>query len=400
MLLRPSLATMTFLAHTKSPLFSPDRNSLLHFLLKRTFYAQFCAGETPPEVSKTIAQLKQTGFKGVILGHAKEVVLGKEEVKRLDEQHNALDQAQVAAGEIAIWKQNTIDTINITQKGDFVGLKFSGAGGQALRHLKATIACSPDFEEAVHDICKRAQEKGVNLLFDAEQTYLQEGIDSWTLYFANRYNKETALVYGTYQAYAKRTPANLARHLEIARKEDFVLGVKLVRGAYLGSDPRELFWDSIEETHTCYNSIAKAIIQKQYQGILRPLRRGSTDFPRVSLVLATHNAESVRLARELRDEQAQNKEPRIELAYGQLMGMADNVSCEVVQAAKTRLESQHGDDNVEVPRAYKYLVWGQLGECMKYLLRRAHENRDAVTRTVEARRALGRELGARIAFCR
>jgi hypothetical protein len=391
---------MTFLAHTTSPILNPDRNRLLHFLLKRTFYAQFCAGETPPEVRRTIADLKDIGFKGVILGHAKEVVLSKEEAESLDAQPAALDQAEVDAGDVATWRENTISTVELTERGDFVALKFSGAGPQALRRLKATVACSPEFEDAVHDICKRAAQKGVGLLFDAEQASLQEGIDNWTMYFAKRYNKEKAVVYGTYQAYAKRTPSNLASHLELARREGFVLGVKLVRGAYMGSDPRELFWGTIDETHKCYNNIARAIMQKRYQGILQPVDGASSEFPQVSLVLATHNAESVRLAKELRDEQARNGEERIELAYGQLMGMADNVSCEVVQTARTRLESHSSNTNVEIPKAYKYLVWGKMGECMKYLLRRAHENKDAVTRTVEARRALGRELGIRAAFWR
>ncbi|KAJ9645456.1 uncharacterized protein PV06_07853 [Exophiala oligosperma] len=398
LLLRPSLSVMSFLAHTKSPLFMPDRNPLLHFLLKKTFYAQFCAGETPTEVRATIADLKHTGYSGVILGHAKEVVLTKEDSEGLDASRDSSQQAALNADEIATWRSNTVATVDLAQPGDFVALKFTGAGRQALQHLKATIACSPDFEQAVHEICQSAQQKGVKLLFDAEQASLQQGIDNWTMYFAKRYNKNQALVYGTYQAYAQRTPRILARHLELARNEEFVLGVKLVRGAYLGSDPRELFWPTIEETHKCYNEIAKAILQRQYQGMLQPIAGGSSEFPQASLVLATHNAESVRLAGKLRDEQARNGEPQIELAYGQLMGMADNVSCEVVQTARSRLESSA--TNVEIPRAYKYLVWGKLGECMKYLLRRAHENRDAVTRTVEARRALSRELGSRMAFWR
>ena len=399
-LLRPSLAIMSFLAHSKSPLLNPDHNPILHLLLKRTFYVQFCAGETPGEVRDTIASLKDIGFKGVILGHAKEVVLTNEEERSLDIHEVVVNQAELDAAEITTWRQNTINTVELTQEGDYVAVKFSGAGVQVLRRLKATVPCSSEFEDAVHDICRRAAQRNVGLLFDAEQASLQDGIDSWTMYFAKRYNKTQAVVYGTYQAYAKRTPANLSKHLEFARKEGFVLGVKLVRGAYLGSDPRELFWGTIEETHSCYNNIARAVIQRKYQGILQPAEAGIAEFPCVSLVLASHNAETVRLAQRLRDDQARNGEARIDLVYGQLMGMADNLSCEVVQTAKDRLESHNSSTNIEVPKAYKYLVWGKMGECMKYLLRRAHENKDAVTRTVEARRALGRELGMRMAFWR
>jgi len=395
LLLRPSLFVLTFLAHATSPIFNPDRNPVLRYALKKTFYAQFCAGETADEVHKTIAGLKRMGYKGVILGHAKEVVLTEEEVDGLDASKDTAEQARANAADIALWKQNTVDTIALADQDDFVALKFTGAGGQALQRLKATVACAPEFEAAVHEICRRAQDKGVRLLFDAEQASLQQGIDNWTMYFAKIYNKgEKAVVYGTYQAYAKRTPKILAQHLEQARKENFVLGVKLVRGAYMGSDPRELFWPTIDGTHHCYNGLAQCLIGRRFGGILVPVEGASSQFPRVDLVLASHNAETVRLARQLRDLQVRNGEPRIEMAYAQLMGMADNVSCELVQAARERAASGRRDG--EVPNAYKYLVWGRMSECMKYLLRRAQENRDAVMRTVDARRALGQELGSRM----
>jgi len=75
--------------------------------------------------------------------------------------------------------------------------------------------------------------------------------------------------------------------------------------------------------------------------------------------------------------------------------MADNVSCELVQAAKEARETVKNEE-VDIPQAFKYLVWGSVGECSKYLLRRAQENRDAVTRTVEGRQALGHEVARRL----
>ena len=399
-LLRPSLAVLTFLAHAKSPLLNPDTSPLLRLALKRTFYAQFCAGETKSEVDQTIAGLKNTGFKGVILGHAREVVLSKADAEGLDADKDCAEQNRCNEEDIRRWRENTINTIELTQKGDFVALKFTGAGRQALQHLKAGIACAGKFEQAVHEMCQRAEERGVSLLFDAEQAALQDGIDRWTTYFANTYNKgEKALVYGTYQAYAKRTPGILAKHLEEARAGNFVLGVKLVRGAYLGSDPRELFWENIEGTHKCYDNLAESLLQRQYGGLLQPANSEKTEFPNVNVVLASHNAESVRKVRELRNEQAQNEQTRVPLAYGQLMGMADNVSCDLVHAAKQGAAASNGTI-LDVPQAYKYLVWGKMSECMKYLLRRAQENRDAVTRTVEARKALGKEVLRRMGLAR
>jgi len=72
--------------------------------------------------------------------------------------------------------------------------------------------------------------------------------------------------------------------------------------------------------------------------------------------------------------------------------MADEVSCDLVQAG--RVES--GETKVDIPKAYKYLVWGTTGECMKYLLRRAQENKDAVQRTRDGRNAMAAELVRRV----
>lgn len=400
-LLRPSLTVLSYIAHSESRILNPDTSPIVRLLLKPTFYAQFCAGETPEEVASTLTGLKNTGYYGAILAHAREVVLEGDDVSKLDESQDSKEQDRCNREDIATWEKSTLDTIALAQPGDFVALKFSGAGRQALQTLSHAKACVPALEEAVHNVCRLSESKGIRLLFDAEQAMLQPGIDRWTMYFMKRYNKGShALVYGTYQAYAKKTPEVLARHLEEAQTSGYVLGVKLVRGAYLGSDPRELFWPTIEDTHKCYNSLAESLIKRKYGGILKPVQGSSGEFPEVNLVLATHNAESVANARRLREEQAAKGEPRIEMAYGQLMGMADNVSCALVQVAKEAKELASEQKEVEIPRAYKYLVWGTVGECLKYLLRRAHENRDAVTRTAEARRALGQELARRFGLAR
>ena len=393
------MAVLSFLAHAKSPLLNPDTSPLLRLALKNTFYAQFCAGETPAEVRSTLSGLRSLGYKGVILGHAKEAVLSKDEANALDVSKKDAEEELRNIKDIGTWKANLLATIDLAERDDFVWLKFTGAGQQALQHLSKGVPCASVFEQAVHEICQKAEAREVRLLVDAEQDLLQDGIDNWTIYFAKRYNKGgKALVYGTHQAYKKKTPAVLAKHLEYAQQQGFVLGVKLVRGAYLGSDPRELFWSTIEETHRCFDEIAVALMKQQYGGLMERVQSGSHDLPKTDLVLATHNAESVRIAQELRNEQAENGEHRIRLAYGQLMGMADNVSCDLVKAARDGAE--RGASNVDIPAAYKYLVWGKMGECMKYLLRRAQENKDAVSRTVDARKALGKELGRRLGLVR
>ncbi|KAN0069499.1 FAD-linked oxidoreductase-like protein [Elaphomyces granulatus] len=404
LLLSPALAMLSFLAESKSAFLDPDQNALLKQLLTKTLYAQFCAGETPDAVRRTIHELKNLGYSGIILGYAKEAVMDGNEVnaagaENIDEKRNAQ--------EILAWKDGTMKTVNMATNGDFVALKFSGAGRQALQHLVQGLSPSPELETAIVDICETARQRGARLLFDAEQQAIQKAIDAWVLRFQRRYNasfglrgEKSALVYGTYQAYLHSTPATLSQHLAAANNEGFTLGVKLVRGAYLGIDPRHLIHQTKEDTDTAYDNIAESLIMRKYGSLLTPPSSSSLlgslnehAFPQVNLVLATHNWASIRKARSLRDQQTRCGKPLIEMAYGQLQGMADDVSCQLVRESNNVKTSDHRD--AESPKTYKYLVWGTVGECTKYILRRGQENRDAVLRTENTRRAMFAELKRR-----
>ncbi|KAK5987030.1 putative proline oxidase-like protein [Cladobotryum mycophilum] len=379
----PSLRIMVALAHSTNPVLNPDRNPLLRLFLKKSFYAQFCAGENAPEVRHTIARLKDIGFTGVILGYAREVVLSKDEAKSLDAAQAVEETAQDIANEINPWAEGTLETVRLAEPGDFVALKFTGAGRLALHQLQHRHTPSPHLYKSIDSICQLAHQRGVRLLFDAEQDMLQDGIDDWTMQFARKYNTspELATIYGTYQAYKKMTPTVLSKHLAEAQKEGFTLGVKLVRGAYLGSDPRECFHDTKEQTDGCYNSIAASVLTRQWT----PTVKGEGAYPNAHIVLATHNAESVRRARAICDAGG----AKSDIAFAQLQGMADEVSCELVEASQS---AQMENSNAPALPVYKYLVWGTTGECMKYLLRRAQENKDAVQRTRNGRDAMWAEL--------
>lgn len=272
--------------------------------------------------------------------------------------------------------------------------RFTGAGRQALYTLSKRLAPPKALADAIDDICTLAAERGVRLLFDAEQQAIQPGIDDWTLHYMRKHNKAgKAVIHGTYQAYLKATPSVLASHMRAAQQEGFTLGVKLVRGAYLGSDPRHLIHDTKADTDACYNGIAEALLRRQYIGPLSPFNPSSSSsssvsFPKVNMVLASHNIETVRKMRAIL-ESATSSGGKIEteISFAQLQGMADEVSCEILAARA---------QEVLQPRALKYLVWGSTGTCMKYLLRRAHENQEALARTKIGRDAMRGEVWRRI----
>lgn len=392
LLLPPSLVAMRVLAHTKNPVLNPDKNPLLRWFLKKTFYAQFCAGENATEVRGTVDGLRKIGFTGVILGYAREVVLTESQTKNLTACDQGAEKEECVRNEIQPWAAGTMETVRLAQPGDFVALKFTGAGRQALYALKNRLPVPEDLRVALDKVCALARERNIPLLFDAEQTALQAGIDDWTLEYQRRYNTIPghAIIYGTYQAYLKACPTVLASHMVAAAKEGFTLGIKLVRGAYLGADPRHIIHDSKEDTDRYYDGITESLIQRQWNEVLSPAE--AVEYPLVSLLLGSHNLQSVRHASAVRDAitipppttfPAQG--PCGELAIAQLQGMADEVSCELLALKRAAGPA----------RAYKYIVWGTTGECMKYLLRRAMENKDAVQRTREGRNAMWGEVKRR-----
>ncbi|EEQ89556.1 proline oxidase [Blastomyces dermatitidis ER-3] len=350
-------------------------NFPLRFLLDKIFYAQFCAGSTEAEIKNTVRDLKALGFKGVITAYAREVDLSNTAEADSEAKHQTSHQ-----GHVTQWLEGSLKGVHYSSPGDFVALKFTGAGPECVRLLEAGLAPDAAMAEALTQICDSAKSRGVRLLIDAEHHSQQAGIDSWTMYLMEKYNQNGNLVvYNTYQMYLKESTATLTRHLERARSGKFAFGVKLVRGAYLKSDPRHLIHDSREETDRAYDDAARMLATQHL---------GDPSAPKIGVMLATHNSQSVEMMRSLRQEQMQKQLPLAEVVYAQLMGMADELSLGLLQKRQNVIE-----EDIQV---FKYAVWGTTEECMMYLLRRADENRDAVDRGQLTQQALWRELRLRL----
>ena len=260
-------------------------------------------------------------------------------------------------------------------------------------HLTRGLPPPAPVEKALVDICDMARDRHVRLLFDAEQHAVQESIDTWTLNFMRRYNNQIpgeAIIYGTYQAYLKATPSVLSRHLLVASKEGFTLGVKLVRGAYLATDPRHIIHDTKAETDQAYDDMMEGLLQRDFTKVSPDLNdQRKTAYAAVNLVVASHNHKSTRRAQTIRRSQSPENRAKTQVVFAQLYGMADDLSCELLQEGKSQAAKER-------PHTYKYMVWGSTGECMKYLHRRATENRDAVLRTRTVRDSLAKEYWRRL----
>lgn len=363
---------------SKSLLLSLDKNPLARALLSETFYKQFCAGSTSDEVSRTCQALRNQGYGGIILEYALEVLKEAEGDEAVD---------------VAAWRSGMLATVAMASPGDFVALKWSGMGPAALRRCADQRPPSKMMDDAMKAVCTAAMEKNIGVLPSAEEHWNLPGYHSWTLDLQRIFNRgHKAVVYNTYQCYLRSAPSAIAQHLDMARREDFTLGAKLVRGAYQVSEDQQLIQPSIEATHAAYDGIMTSLIERKNNDCVRLASTASVtkSWPKVNVMLATHNAASVQLAQRLRRKQAVTKEELTPLTFAQLQGMADEVSCSLLAANR---DSGSGDEPQE--RVFKFIPWGTMTECLNYLLRRAAENGDAVLRTSDTRRAMGSEIRRR-----
>lgn len=115
-----------------------DRNPILHCILKKTFYEQFCAGENAGETKATIKELKDMGFRGVIMTYAKETVFDHRtntqqglgvaalEAKKHGEQ---LDPRLAHCANIEVWRKGTMETVEQLEAGDYLAVKYVSQPG-------------------------------------------------------------------------------------------------------------------------------------------------------------------------------------------------------------------------------------------------------------------------------
>lgn len=73
-------------------------------------------------MGKTVGALKGRGFAGVMLGYAREMVV--EEVGKREGEVDA---------EMEGWKQGTLETVEMAERGDFVALKYASPQVERVR---------------------------------------------------------------------------------------------------------------------------------------------------------------------------------------------------------------------------------------------------------------------------
>lgn len=200
-------------------------------------------------------------------------------------------------------------------------------------------------------ICKRAYDLKVGVMIDAEESWMQITIDELVDQMMEQYNKSQVIVYNTFQLYRKDKLEFLKQSHQKALANNYLLGAKLVRGAYMEKERQYAEENGIdcvinpdkESTDRCYDDAIRYCVDN-YQSI------GS--------VCASHNRNSNYLQAQLIEEKGIDKK-HPHLNFCQLLGMSDNITFNLAQA----------EYNVA-----KYVPYGPIKEVIPYLIRRAQEN--------------------------
>ncbi|HEY0899317.1 MAG TPA: proline dehydrogenase family protein [Sphingobacteriaceae bacterium] len=324
----------------------------INSLIKKTIFRQFCGGESIAECETTIAQLASGGVKTIldysVEGEEREEVFEATCQEIIRTINRANGDARIP---LTVFKVTGIARFALLEKLD------------AKLELSATEA--KEFErvqERVDLICGTAHKLGVPVMIDAEESWIQDTIDDLAIEMMRKYNREKLLIYNTYQLYRHDKLASLKADIALAETDKFILGAKLVRGAYMEKE-------------------RKRAQERGYQSPIQPDKESSDrdynaavryclDHPdTVGFVAGTHNEESCRILAELMDERGISRSnPNI--YFSQLLGMSDNLSFNL----------GHAGYNV-----VKYVPYGPIKAVMPYLFRRAQENTSVAGQT-------GREL--------
>lgn len=112
-----SIPIMQRISYSPSWFLDPDRNPILHHIVRSVFYDHFCAGENEKEVKKTIVDMKSMGFDGVILGYARETLAHGSDGPKTGSTAVSVEQA------VELWKLGTLETLAMLGPGDFLAIK-------------------------------------------------------------------------------------------------------------------------------------------------------------------------------------------------------------------------------------------------------------------------------------
>ncbi|MCX2739544.1 proline dehydrogenase family protein [Pontibacter anaerobius] len=310
-------------------------------LIRNTLYRHFCGGETVQEAQQVVQKLAAARVQ-TVLDYAAEA---QDTEPGFDAVRDEVLRNIALAGD--------------TRGFSCISVKLTGIGHNSIYeklHLKQNL--SPEEQKAfartearLDEICRAAAEADITVYIDAEESWLQNPVDELAEEMMRRYNKERAVVFNTLQMYRTDRVAYLKACLRRFENEPVILGIKIVRGAYLEKEQNR----AEAQGYPCPVFTRKADSDKSFNEAIDICL---DNLHRVELCAATHNEQSITyLTKRIRQDNISNHRDRIH--FSQLYGMSDNLTYNLAAAGYN---------------ASKYLPYGDVATAVPYLIRRAEEN--------------------------
>lgn len=328
--------------------FALKANLPVEGLIRSTVFDHFCGGVSATDCLPKISQMFQSGVSSV-LDYSVE---GKQEEPQFDfvvfKTKELIDfTAEKTAMPFAVFKPTAIGRFDLYEK---ISSK------QAL----TTEECQEwdRVKARFYEICQYAYDREVAVLVDAEESWMQDAADDLLLDLMRHFNQSKAVVYNTLQAYRWDRLTYLKQVKDTAEKEGFLLGFKLVRGAYMEKERdrarNEHYKSPICETKRATDANFEACLKFSLDHLKT-----------VSIFLGTHNEKSTMDTVDFMTKNGISKTDS-RIWFGQLYGMSDHISFNLADA------------NYNVT---KYLPFGPIKDVMPYLIRRAEENTSVAGQT-------------------
>ncbi len=314
-------------------------------IIKKTIFKQFCGGATFDECRQTIGELAAYNV-ATILDYGAE---GKENEAAFNiTVKESIKSLQFAA------KHETVPVVSCKVTGlaeDAVLEAITKAMQEGNAPAAKDKALFDKMLVRLDTICKEAHQNKVALFIDAEESWLQGAIDAATDLMMERYNTDYVTVYNTFQLYRHDRLDFLKKSYQKAKEKNFILGAKLVRGAYMEKERER----AAKKGYPSPIQPDKMACDKDYNAAVQFCVE---NYQNISSSLASHNEYSNRYQMELMEQKGIEKN-HIHLNFCQLYGMSDNLTFNLAKAGY----------NVA-----KYVPYGPVRDVIPYLIRRAEEN--------------------------
>jgi proline dehydrogenase len=331
-------------------------------LIKETLYKQFCGGETIEECQPTIEKLGRSRI-GTILDYSVE---GKSEEKVFHQTKTEIYRTITRAGQdeyipFAVFKVTGLVRTEILEK--------VSAGAELLKSEREEWERG---KNRVFELCEYAHSIKQPVFIDAEESWLQDAIDSLATQMMEKYNCEAPIIYNTLQMYRHDRLEFLKKSYQVARENGYFYAAKLVRGAYMEKER-----DRAEEFG--YPSPIQPTKEASDRDFNAAVEFCLDNIESISFVAGTHNEQSTRFITEkIEEKNIAHDHPHAN--FSQLYGMSDNLSYVLAKNGY----------NVS-----KYVPYGPVKDTVPYLIRRAQENSSVMGQTSRELEMIARELKRR-----